>query len=71
MSRNKRKTAVVLDGETVETENSLLGRLHTRIEELEAQQETEKQARQERKEQRRQQKPSERFVAALNRASRK
>jgi len=71
MSRNKRKTAVILDGETVETENSLLGRLHTRIEELEAQQETEKQARQERKEQRRQQKPSERFVAALNRASRK
>ncbi|MFR5853576.1 MAG: hypothetical protein ACLUE8_04185 [Lachnospiraceae bacterium] len=71
MSRNKRKTAVILDGETVETENSLLGRLHTRIEELEAQQEAEKQARQERKEQRRQQKPSERFVAALNRASRK
>ena len=55
MSRNKRKTAVILDGETVEIENSLLGRLHTRIEELEAQQEAEKQARQERKEQRRRQ----------------
>ena len=57
MSRSKQKTAVTLDGQTVETENSLLGRLHTRIEELEAQQEAEKQARQERKEQRRQKSP--------------
>ncbi len=71
MSRSKQKTAVTLDGQTVETENSLLGRLHTRIEELEAQQEAEKQARQERKEQRRQKKPSERLVAALNGMSRR
>lgn len=70
MSRSKQKTAVTLDGETVET-NSLLGRLHARIEELEAQQEAEKQARQERKEQRRQKKPSERLVAVLNRMSRR